>query len=103
MRISDWSSDVCSSDLVLRQRQQALNSTQLRAPMSGIVKNVRITTMGAVLKSGEELMQIVPSDEPLLIEAKVKSADVAFIRLGLHANVKQIGRASGRARECQSV
>src|SRR3546814_2044025 len=50
--------------------------------------NVRVTTMGVVLKSGEELMQIVPSDEPLLIEAKVKSADVAFIRLGLHANVK---------------
>src|SRR3546814_17630472 len=79
--------DLEQAEQVLRQRQQALNSTQLRAPMSGIVKNVRITTMGAVLKSGEELMQIVPSDEPLLIEAQVKSADVAFIRLGLHATV----------------
>lgn len=80
--------DLEQAEQVLTQREQALASTQLRAPMSGIIKNVRITTMGAVLKPGDELMQIVPSDEPLLIEAKVKSADVAFIRKDLHANVK---------------
>src|SRR3546814_14695517 len=45
--------DLEQAEQVLRQRQQALNSTQLRAPMSGIVKNVRITTMGAVLRSEE--------------------------------------------------
>jgi adhesin transport system membrane fusion protein len=80
--------DLEQSEQVLTQRRQALDSTRLRAPMSGVVKNVRITTMGAVLKPGDELMQIVPSDEPMLIEAKVKSSDVAFIRVGLHANVK---------------
>lgn len=72
----------------LKQRQEALAATIITAPMSGAVKNVGVTTIGAVLKSGEELLQIVPSDEPLLIEARVYSKDVAFVRPGLHANVK---------------
>lgn len=73
---------------VLTQRSEALQSTYLRAPMAGIVKNVRMTTRGAVLKAGDELLQIVPSDDPLIIEAKVAPADVAFLRRGLPANVK---------------
>ena len=76
------------AEQVLTQRREALQSTRVRAPMSGTVKNVRITTMGAVLKSGDELLQIVPSDDPLIVEAKVKPADVAFVRNDLRANVK---------------
>lgn len=76
------------AEQVLAQRREALDSTRLRAPMSGTVKNVRITTIGAVLRAGDELLQIVPSDEPMIIEAKVKPVDVAFVRLGLKANVK---------------
>ena len=76
------------AEQVLTQRQQALDSTRLLAPMAGIIKNVRVTTLGGVLKSGDELMQIVPSDEPLIIEARVKPADVAFVRNDLPANVK---------------
>ncbi|TJY58978.1 HlyD family efflux transporter periplasmic adaptor subunit [Sinimarinibacterium sp. CAU 1509] len=81
-------SELEQAQQVLRQRNEALDSTKLRAPMSGTVKNVRYTTLGAVLRAGEELLQIVPSDEPLMIEAKVSPADVAFVRLGLKANVK---------------
>ena len=81
-------SDLEQAEQVLTQRKQALDSTKIRAPMTGVIKNVRITTMGAVLKAGDELMQIVPSDEPLIIEARVKPADVAFVRKDLHANVK---------------
>lgn len=80
--------DLEQADQVLAQRREALQSTKLRAPMTGTVKNVKITTLGAVLKAGDEILQIVPSDEPLIIEAKVKSGDVAFLRPGLHANVK---------------
>ncbi|MDF1692281.1 MAG: HlyD family efflux transporter periplasmic adaptor subunit [Zhongshania sp.] len=73
---------------VLKQREEALLATTITAPMSGAIKNVRVTTLGAVLKSGDELLQIVPSDEPLLIEARIFSKDVAFVRPSLHANVK---------------
>src|SRR3546814_15035213 len=53
--------DLEQAEQVLRQRQQALNSTQLRAPMPGIVTNGRITTMGPVIKPGAHLMQTVPT------------------------------------------
>ncbi len=76
------------SEQVYTQRSSALDSTMLRAPMTGIVKNVRVTTIGGVLKAGDELLQIVPSNDPLVIEAKVRPADVAFLRTGLRANVK---------------
>ena len=73
---------------IYKQRQEALAATTITAPMAGSIKNIRITTMGAVLKAGDELLQIVPSDEPLLIEVRVYSKDVAFVRPGLRANVK---------------
>lgn len=73
---------------IYKQRQEALSATIIRAPMSGSIKNIRITTLGAVLKAGDELLQIVPSDEPLLIEVRIYSKDVAFVRPGLRANVK---------------
>jgi adhesin transport system membrane fusion protein len=81
-------SELEAAEQQLAQKREALAATRLHAPMSGIVKNVRITTIGGVLKAGDELLQIVPSDDPLIIEAKVKSADVGFVRLGLKANVK---------------
>ena len=81
-------SELEQAEQVFTQRQQALESTKIRAPMAGVIKNVGVTTLGAVLKAGDELMQIVPSDEPLIIEAKVKPADVAFVRRDLRANVK---------------
>jgi adhesin transport system membrane fusion protein len=76
------------TEQVLAQRKEALESTQVRAPMSGLVKNVRFTTLGAVLKPGDELLQIVPSDDPLVVEARVRPSDVAFLRVGMKANVK---------------
>lgn len=73
---------------VLTQRGEAVAATYVKAPMSGVVKNVHFTTLGAVLRSGDELLQIVPSDDPLIIEAKVAPKDVGFLHVGLPANVK---------------
>ena len=72
----------------LAQRGETLRSTQLYAPADGIVKNVRVTTLGAVLRPGDELLQIVPTGEQLIVEAKVKPSDIAFIQAGLPAAVK---------------
>ncbi|MDD5331114.1 MAG: HlyD family type I secretion periplasmic adaptor subunit [Sulfuricella sp.] len=73
---------------ILAQRKEQLDSTEVRAPMDGVVRNVRLTTRGGVAKPGEEIMQIVPLDDDLIIEAKVRPADVAFIKPGLPATVK---------------
>lgn len=88
LELAKVQSELAQTEQVFAQRHEALTSTQLRAPMSGIVKNVRYTTLGAVLKAGDELLQIVPSDDALIIEAHVKPSDVAFLRHGLRANVK---------------
>lgn len=73
---------------LLVQRQDQLTNTELRAPVNGTVKNVRITTRGGVLRPGDELMQIVPVEDNLIVEAKVKPADVAFLKPGLDVTVK---------------
>jgi adhesin transport system membrane fusion protein len=73
---------------ILAQRKEQLDYTEIRSPMDGVVRNVRLTTLGGVAKPGEEIMQIVPLNDDMIIEAKVRPADIAFIRPGLPASVK---------------
>ena len=73
---------------VLAQRKNQLDRMVIVSPVEGIVRNVRITTKGGVARPGEEIMQILPVDEDLLIEAKVRTADIAFIKPGLQATIK---------------
>jgi adhesin transport system membrane fusion protein len=80
--------DFAGAEQLLAQRKNLLDQTELTSPMRGIVKNVRITTQGGVIRAGEEVMQIVPLEDDLLIEAKVSPSDIAFLSLGLRATVK---------------
>ncbi len=72
--------DLAGAKESLIQRKNLLDNTELRAPVNGTVKNVRVTTRGGVLRPGDELMQIVPVDDALIVEAKVKPSDVAFLK-----------------------
>jgi len=62
--------------------------TALRAPVRGVVNKLNVTTIGAVVQPGQQLIEIVPLDDTLLIEAQVRPQDVAFIRPDLDASVK---------------
>ena len=62
--------------------------TELRSPVRGTVKKIYINTVGGVVKPGEPIMEIVPLDDTLLVEARVRPADVAFLRPGQKAMVK---------------
>lgn len=73
---------------ILAQRADLVSRTELRAPMRGVVKNIRMTTLGGTLKPTEELMQIVPIQNELLVEARVRPSDIAFIHTGQPASVK---------------
>lgn len=73
---------------IMVQRLDQLEHAVITSPMDGVVRNVRITTRGGVARSGEEIMQIVPVDDDLIVEAKVKPSDIAFIKPGLIATVK---------------
>jgi len=73
---------------MLAQRADLLSRTELRAPMRGVVKNIRMTTIGGTLKPTEELMQIVPIENELLVEARIRPTDIAFIHTGQTASVR---------------
>jgi membrane fusion protein, adhesin transport system len=75
-------------DQQAKQRRQQLSNVVLRAPMGGIVKNVRFTTLGGVLRAGDELLQIVPVEDKMIVEAKVSPRDIALVRRGLPATIK---------------
>lgn len=69
-------------------RRYALAQTQLAAPVDGVVKYLRVTTVGGVLRAGDELMQISPTDGESLLELKVNPADIAQLRTGMPANIR---------------
>jgi adhesin transport system membrane fusion protein len=62
--------------------------TEVKSPMTGIVQDIKITTIGAVAKAGETIMEIIPLDDELVIEARVKPSDIAFIHEGQKAVVR---------------
>lgn len=62
--------------------------TEVKSTVRGIVKEIAVTTIGGVIRPGEDLIQIVPLEDTLLIEAKIRPHDVAFLRPGQRAKVK---------------
>jgi len=65
-----------------------LELNELRAPAKGYVNDVQVTTVGGFVNAGEQLMQIVPVGDKLLVEARVAPKDIAFIKVGDPAIVK---------------
>ena len=86
--LSKAQEDLAGIEQNLAQRKSQLDLTEVRAPLKGVVKNVRITTQGGVVRPGEEVMQIVPLEDDLLVQAKVSPSDIAFIKAGQTVTVK---------------
>mgnify|MGYP000063559913 FL=1 len=72
----------------LTSREDSFRRTVLRAPKRGVVKNIRINTVGGVIQPGQDLLEIIPMDDSLLIETRIRPSDIAFLRPGLEAIVK---------------
>lgn len=66
---------------------ERMERTVLRAPLPGRVNRVLVTTRGGTIRPGEPLVEIVPSEESLLVEARIKPDDIAFVRLNQDARV----------------
>lgn len=85
-------SEVLKEQATLRQNlkiaQDQLNRTVLTSPMRGIVNNLAVTTIGGVVRPGEEIAQIIPLGEEIFVEARVKPEDVAGVQRGQEATVK---------------
>ncbi|OBX06286.1 hemolysin secretion protein D [Gallibacterium salpingitidis] len=72
----------------LAARADPVERSLLRAPLKGIVKNIRVNTIGGVISAGQDIMEIVPVEDNLLVEAYINPKDVAYIRPGMNAVVK---------------
>jgi membrane fusion protein, adhesin transport system len=72
----------------IKSAQDRVRRTELKAPVYGIVNKLNVTTVGAVVQPGANLMDIVPLDDTLLVEGRIRPQDIAFIRPNQPAVVK---------------
>ena len=72
----------------LRDRSQVLVQTELMAPLNGIVNSIKINTVGGVVRQGETIMEVLPTGNNLIAEAKISPSDIAFVAVGQDASVK---------------
>ncbi|HEY8190634.1 MAG TPA: HlyD family type I secretion periplasmic adaptor subunit, partial [Micavibrio sp.] len=68
--------------------QDRKTRTEIRSPVNGTVKDIKVNTIGGVIKPGEDVVEIVPKDDQLLIEAQVRPSDIAFLYPGQPAVIK---------------
>lgn len=69
-------------------RDDAVRRTLITSPVRGLVKNIRVNTVGGVIGAGTPIMEIVPLGDKLRVEARIKPADIGFVRVGQTAQVK---------------
>lgn len=77
-----------TQEQLLAEREALLDHTELKAPTDGIVKDIRVTTLGGVLRPGDVLMEILPTNSELIVEVKLPPAEAGFIEVGLPSTVK---------------
>jgi adhesin transport system membrane fusion protein len=70
------------------ERKSILGKTILTAPIAGVVKYLKVTTIGGVLRAGDELMQISPTEGDLVFEVKIKPSDIGQLIIGLPTSIK---------------
>lgn len=80
--------DLAVLDENIKSAKDRVLRTELKSPVHGIINKVNVTTIGAVVQPGANLMEIVPLDDSLLVEGRIRPQDIAFIRPGQEATVK---------------
>jgi adhesin transport system membrane fusion protein len=68
--------------------EDRVTRTEVRSPVHGTIKQVKHNTVGGVIRPGEDILEIVPLDDTLLIEAQIRPSDIAFLRPGQEATIK---------------
>lgn len=80
--------DLAVLDENIKSAQDRVRRTELRSPVHGVVNKLNVNTIGAVVAPGASLMEIVPLDDTLLVEGRIRPQDIAFIRPNHEAVVK---------------
>jgi len=87
-KLNEIEAELSSMEETLRGQKDRVNRTLVTSPVKGTVKQILVTTIGGVVKPGMDLMEIVPLEGNLLVEAHVRPADIAFLRPDQDAQVK---------------
>jgi adhesin transport system membrane fusion protein len=80
--------DLAVLDENIKSAQDRVRRADLKSPVYGIVNKINVTTIGAVVQPGASLMEIVPLEDTLLVEGRIRPQDIAFIRPNQDAVVK---------------
>lgn len=83
--------DLAQLDEQMVVRQDAMTRTVLKSPVRGVIKTIKVNTVGGIVTTGATIMEISPLGPRVLIEARVKPRDIGFIRIGQTAEVKLSG------------
>jgi membrane fusion protein, adhesin transport system len=86
--LSDVEREIARLKEVLITAGDQVNRTTIRSPIDGTIKNLRINTIGGIVRPGEAVMDIVPSSDKLVVEAKLSPTDRGFVRVGQDVTVK---------------
>jgi membrane fusion protein, adhesin transport system len=86
--LTQYRSELMGLTEALRAQEDRVTRREVRSPVHGIVKHVKVHTLGGVIQPGADLVEIVPLNDQLLVEARVQPSDIAFIRPGQKATVK---------------
>jgi adhesin transport system membrane fusion protein len=81
-------SEAAALEETLAAEADRLERTEVRSPVRGTINHLLVNTTGGVVQPGEDLVEIVPLEDTLLVEARVRPADIAFLSPGLPAMVK---------------
>jgi adhesin transport system membrane fusion protein len=73
---------------VMRAVEDKVNRTVVRAPVKGTIKQLLVNTVGGVVKPGQDIVELIPYEDQLLVEARIRPQDIAFISAGQNAKVK---------------
>lgn len=86
--LNDAQVNMAALGQVVTARDDRLRRTVIKAPVTGTVKQIFINTIGGVVRPGMDLMEIVPAEDNLLVEARIRPSDIAFMHPGLEARVR---------------
>ena len=85
---SETLQDLTSRQQDLRLAKDQLDRTIITSPMQGVVNSLAVTTIGGVIRPGEEIFEIIPLGEELFVEARVKPENIASVERGQDAAIK---------------
>ena len=87
-RISQVNAELSVVNNALKEAEYRVGQTALRSPVNGVINRLNVSSLGEVVQAGTTIAEIIPTDDTLLIEARIRPQDIAFVRPGLKAVIR---------------